>query len=112
MDAETSDSHTPGPPSRPDQIGALEVRLTYRTMRVIAAIRDHPGASNREVGRAAGIDNEGQTSKLLARLERIGLIANSGEGRGKRIPNAWTLTAKGIELNEVIAGRLGTGGAS
>jgi hypothetical protein len=48
--------------------------------------------SNRTVGARAGISDQGQTSKLLARLCRIGLIANSGLAPGQGAPNAWTLT--------------------
>lgn len=62
----------------------LHMRLTYRTVRVLLAVGEHPGASNRTVGVGAGIADQGQISKLLARLERLGLIANTvlDPGRG------------------------------
>jgi DNA-binding MarR family transcriptional regulator len=70
-------------------------RLTYRTARVLSAIGDYPGASNREVARRAGIVDQGQISKLLGRLEQRELIAKIGEARARGAPNAWRLTEQG-----------------
>ncbi len=78
-----------------DPLGGVAMRLTYRTARVLEGIAEHPGSSNREAGERAGIPDAGQVSKLLARLERLGLLANTGAGRLKGEPNAWALTAKG-----------------
>ena len=74
------------------------MRLTYRTVRVLLAIGEHPDASNRLVGECAGVSDQGQISKLLGRLQRIGLVANSGLGPGLGAPNAWVLTEKGEQL--------------
>jgi predicted transcriptional regulator len=63
--------------------------FTYRTERVLEAIAKHSGASNREVADFAGVLDEGQISKLLKRLESLGLIENTGEGQPKGKPNAW-----------------------
>jgi AcrR family transcriptional regulator len=71
------------------------VRLTYRTVRVLTEIAEHPGASNREVAERAGIVDQGQISKLLARLQTEALIANMGEGTTRGAPNAWRLTELG-----------------
>jgi hypothetical protein len=71
------------------------VRLTYRTTRVLRAIADYPGASNREVADRAGIVDQGQVSKLLNRLYARGLIAKAGEARTRGAPNAWRLTERG-----------------
>jgi AcrR family transcriptional regulator len=80
-----------------DPLGGVSMRLTYRTARVLEGIGEHPGSSNREAGEHAGIPDPGQVSKLLARLERLGLLANrTGGGRVMGEPNAWTLTAKGV----------------
>jgi AcrR family transcriptional regulator len=82
----------------------LGMRLTYRTMRVLTAIAAHPGSSNRGIADAAGISDQGQTSKLLGRLLALGLIENAGPGRVARgEPNSWQLTAKGIEIESAIA---------
>jgi AcrR family transcriptional regulator/DNA-binding MarR family transcriptional regulator len=80
-----------------DPLGGVTMRLTYRTARILEAIAEHPGSSNREAGERAGILDPGQVSKLLARLERLGLVTNrTGAGRVMGEPNAWTLTAKGV----------------
>jgi AcrR family transcriptional regulator len=71
------------------------VRLTYRTARVLAAIAEYPGASNREVAERAGVVDQGQISKLLARLDSQGLIANTSAGTSRGAPNAWRLTERG-----------------
>jgi AcrR family transcriptional regulator len=89
-----------------DPLRDLEMRLTYRTVRVLLAIAANPGASNRQVGVAAGIDDQGQISKLLARLEKLGLVHNSGAGQVRGAPNAWLLTTRGAEVEQLVAGRM------
>ena len=74
------------------------VRLTYRTARVLEALHDQPGASNRTVSGYAEIPDQGQVSKLLARLERLKLIANSAEPPTRGQMNAWSLTGTGEQL--------------
>jgi AcrR family transcriptional regulator len=78
-----------------------DFRLTARTYRVLAAITElsagGSGPSNREVSKAAGIKDQGQISKLLARLEGHSLLENTG-GQTAGIPNAWHLTPKGEEI--------------
>jgi AcrR family transcriptional regulator len=83
------------------------VRLTYRTGRVLAAIARYPGASNREVAERAGIIDQGQISKLLARLERSGVIINLGERASRGAPNAWRLTELGERVERGVEGRFG-----
>ncbi len=78
------------------------MRLTYRTICVLLAVAEHPGASNRTIGESAGITDQGQMSKLLGRLQRLGLVSNTGMGPGQGGPNAWTLTVKGRELTKSI----------
>ncbi len=93
--------HTPGRPAR-DPMDGLGMRLTYRTLRVLAVIAEGPGASNREVADRAGVHDQGQISKLLARLEHLGLIENNGRGHAKGEANAWRLTDKGDEVQRSI----------
>jgi AcrR family transcriptional regulator/DNA-binding MarR family transcriptional regulator len=93
--------------SRRDPLEGLDMRLTYRTVRVLMAIADHPGASNRTVAEASGISDQGQISKLLARLDGLGLVQNIGRGNPKGAPNAWQLTERGQEVEQAI--RLQTG---
>ncbi len=53
------------------------MRLTYSTARVLEATAQHPGASNRLIGDTADIPDQGQISKLLARLQSLGLLTNT-----------------------------------
>lgn len=87
-----------------DPLGGLDMRLTYRTLRVLATIAATPGASNREVAGEAGVADQGQISKLLARLENLGLIHNAGVGHLKGEPNAWQLTSRGREVEQAVRG--------
>jgi AcrR family transcriptional regulator len=91
------------PPLAPERLlEGLDMRLTYRTLRVISGVAAQPGASNRQVADAAGIHDQGQISKLLGRLERLGLVQNTGEGQTKGEPNAWTLTTRGTQIQHTI----------
>jgi AcrR family transcriptional regulator len=85
-----------------DPLAGIPMRLTYRTIRVLEVIGARPGVSNRGVGEHAGVSDQGQISKLLARLERLGLAANTGEGHLKGEPNAWTLTPTGERVAQTI----------
>ncbi|HLI31343.1 MAG TPA: hypothetical protein VKU89_01210 [Solirubrobacteraceae bacterium] len=80
-------------------------RLTYRTARVLSAIAEQPGAPNRRIASLAEISDEGQTSKLLQRLERAELIYRRGE-RQMGGANAWFLTARGVEVERAGAREL------
>ena len=89
--------------SAADPLEGLPMRVTYRTARVIEVLAAHPGASNRAVSEHAGIHDQGQVSKLLARLERLGLVVNRGGGPSKGEPNAWYLTALGTRLAQRLS---------
>ncbi len=81
----------------------LEMRLTYRTIAVLKAIAADPGASNRAIAEAAGVADQGQISKLLARLQSLGLLRNAHANAGANgKPNSWTLTAKGRKLERSL----------
>jgi AcrR family transcriptional regulator/DNA-binding MarR family transcriptional regulator len=82
-------------PVADDPMAGLDMRLTYRTVRVLTAISEQPRASNRQVADGAGIADQGQVSKLLSRLERLGLIENLDRLPGKGAPNEWRLTERG-----------------
>jgi len=79
------------------------MRLTYRTVRVLLAVAEQPGASNRRLGELAEIADQGQISKLLARLERAGMLENSGLAPGQGAPNEWTLTPAGRQVTDSIS---------
>jgi AcrR family transcriptional regulator len=87
-----------------DLLDGVEMRLTYRTTRVLEVVAESPGASNRRVAEGAGIQDQGQVSKLLARLQRLGLLANAAEGHPGE-PNAWSLTSKGKGVAQSIGAR-------
>jgi AcrR family transcriptional regulator/DNA-binding MarR family transcriptional regulator len=80
----------------------LGMRLTYRTLRVLDAVARNPGASNRLIGDTAGIADQGQISKLLARLKRLGLIDNAPGASSKGLSNAWRLTQQGQDIHRAI----------
>jgi AcrR family transcriptional regulator/DNA-binding MarR family transcriptional regulator len=90
-----------------DPLRELPMRLTYRTVRVLMAVAANPGSSNRAVADGAGIKDQGQISKLLARLKRLGLIERAGGEPARGGPNAWALTAKGREVEDAITEQTG-----
>jgi AcrR family transcriptional regulator/DNA-binding MarR family transcriptional regulator len=75
----------------------IDFRLTVRTQMVLTAVAKRPGASNRQVSDAAGVADQGQISRLLARLEGLELLRNAG-GETQGITNAWHLTPRGEEI--------------
>ena len=86
--------------------GSAGMRVTYRTARVLRAVAERPGASNREIAEQAGIIDQGQISRLLSRLESLGLLVNQGIGAGasstRGTANAWLLTARGEQLQRGV----------
>jgi AcrR family transcriptional regulator len=86
-----------------DPLRELDMRLTYRTVRVLLAVGANPGASNRQVADASGIRDQGQISKLLTRLEHLGLVENIRERHAKGEPNAWALTERGGDVRGTIS---------
>ncbi len=88
-----------------DPLEGLNMRLTYRTVRVLMVIAEHPGASNREIAEGSGIVDQGQISKLLNRLARLKLVENRGEGQEKGAANAWHLTARGAQVERATRPR-------
>src|ERR1700735_1957117 len=89
-----------------DPLRELDMRLTYRTVQVLCAIAAlggrGPGPSNRQVADAAGVADPGQISKLLARLEHLGLIENEDGPPAPGEPHVWRLTSKGAEIERTI----------
>jgi AcrR family transcriptional regulator len=74
-------------------------RMTALTHEVLGAVANLSGGdctpSNREIARATGVKDEGQISKLLARLQNHGLLRNTGGYPAAA--NAWQLTPRGEE---------------
>jgi AcrR family transcriptional regulator len=93
-----------------DPLQGVPVRFTYRTARVLEGVAELAGRgldpSNRMVAELAGVSDQGQISKHLRRLERAGLLVNTGLGHAKGEPNAWRLTPQGERLARNIRVRV------
>jgi AcrR family transcriptional regulator len=88
-----------------DPLAGLNMRLTYRTVRVLVVTAEWPGASNREIADRSGVTDQGQISKLLARLARLELVENTGDGHEKGGSNAWRLTPRGARVERATRPR-------
>lgn len=89
----------PALPAQPlDTLNEVDMRLTYRTVRVLSAVAGRPEAMNWQIAVDAGIADQGQISKLLARLARLGIVENLRPGHHGRGENAWRLTGLGERL--------------
>jgi AcrR family transcriptional regulator len=96
-------ARVPAPPAPAiSHLRRVNMRLTYRTAKALEVIAAAPGASNTEISARVGIADQGQISKLLARLARLELIENVGAGQPSGAANAWHLTASGSELESAI----------
>jgi AcrR family transcriptional regulator len=73
-------------------------RLGRRTVAVLSVIADDAPITNRSVARKAGGIDEGQASRLLARLAGLGLIASERPRADHGSANAWRLTRAGADL--------------
>jgi DNA-binding MarR family transcriptional regulator len=73
----------------------------HREIQVLGVLAHEPGLSNRQVGLRAGVEDEGHTSRLLARLARLGLVENAPNRRPGL--TAWRLTASGEQLQTAAA---------
>jgi len=78
-------------------------RLSPRTVSVLLAIAADPGMNSRAVSVRAGVRDEGQASRLLLRLERLGLIENVRDPGSRFAPKSWCLTAAGRNVEASLA---------
>jgi AcrR family transcriptional regulator len=85
-------------------LAGIDFRLPVRTHKVLSAVAEYPGTSNRRISDLADVRDQGQISRLLARLERLGLLENTG-GATAGVPNAWRLTPSGEEIVLLSSGR-------
>jgi DNA-binding MarR family transcriptional regulator len=76
-------------------------RLSPRAVSLVMVIGAERGLNNKEVAAHAGIDDRGQSSRLLARLARLGLIENMNAHR-RFGAKAWRLTASGEQLQAAV----------
>jgi DNA-binding MarR family transcriptional regulator len=75
--------------------------LAPRRYEALMFLASGSASSNREIAAAIGISDEAQTSRLLARMEDLGLIHNRNP-YNHGAPNAWQLTADGRRLAEAL----------
>lgn len=104
-------SASKGPWNELSRLAGLDMRMTHRTIRTLAVIAAESGLSNLEVSRRAGVADQGQISKLLARLARLGLIENLRAGGARGGCNQWRLTARGEEVERAITREAASHGA-
>jgi DNA-binding MarR family transcriptional regulator len=77
-------------------------RLNSRASLALSVISAEPGLSNRDVASRVGVNDEGQASRLVARLERLGLIEDDRDPDKRGRPRAWHLTASGVRVETAI----------
>jgi hypothetical protein len=53
-------------------------------------------------GERAGVTDQGQIAKMLARLARVGLLEDTGGGQAMGAPNARRLMLRGKELERAM----------
>jgi AcrR family transcriptional regulator/DNA-binding MarR family transcriptional regulator len=94
-----------------DPLHGISMRLTYRTVCVLEAVAERPGISNRAAADAAGVSDQGQMSKLLARLERYGLLENKRPST-KGEANSWFLTPAGLQVARMVINHAPSGARS
>ncbi len=101
----------PSPRPGGNLLRELDMRLTYRTVRVLLAVAElgalGPRPSGRQIADASGVTDPGQMSKLLWRLARLGLITNETPALARGEANAWSLTPKGREIEHAIRAQAG-----
>jgi DNA-binding IclR family transcriptional regulator/AcrR family transcriptional regulator len=83
----------------PEEFGG---RMDYSAVSVLRVIGDQPWLYGREVALRAGIKDQAQIARLLARLTGLGLVEGARDAHRKGTPNAWRLTASGEQLDQAI----------
>ncbi|HEV7528401.1 MAG TPA: MarR family transcriptional regulator [Solirubrobacteraceae bacterium] len=92
----------------PDGTADLEIlkapggRLSSRALSALNVIAAEDGLNSKEVSLRTGVRDDAQSSRLLARLERLGLIANAREHHGRANRKAWSLTAAGLNVHDAL----------
>jgi DNA-binding IclR family transcriptional regulator len=91
-----------------DSAGDLDVlrdsggRVNPRASLALSVIGADPGLNNKQVASRAGVINGGHASRLLGRLERLGLIENTRACDRRFGSKAWTLTSAGEKVQSAI----------
>lgn len=84
-----------------------DLRRAPRRALALLHIANHPLSSNREIAAGIGIGDDAQISRLLVRMEDLGLVLNRTQAVNHGGANAWQLTADGTRalsaLKEALA---------
>ena len=83
-----------------------DLRRAPRMMEALLHVASSPDASNREIAAAIGVASDAQASRLLARLQDLGLILNHAQPHNHGGSNAWQLTAVGTRVTTALKGSL------
>jgi DNA-binding MarR family transcriptional regulator len=85
-----------------DALKAPGGRLNSRAVSALNVIGAEAGLTNKEVSSRTGVNDDAQSSRLLARLERLGLIENPRNRDSRAYRKAWKLTAAGQKVHDAI----------
>ncbi len=83
-----------------DVPSALRDPRAHRARECLHYLAENPGVSNRDVARAVGIARQEQISKLLARLNTLGVLTKRAALPGAS--NAWLLTPYGMRVSHAL----------
>jgi hypothetical protein len=84
--------------------GLEALRLAPVRTRALLHIATHPYASNRGIAAGIGIGSDAQISRLLARMQDLGLVVNHAQPENHGGANAWQLTVDGRRLVRALKG--------
>jgi DNA-binding MarR family transcriptional regulator len=91
-------------PDRAADVDALKDagRVNGRASLLLSVIAAEPGHNSRDLAARSGVNDDGYASRLLARLERLGLIKNDRDPDSRVGAKAWTITAAGERMRGAI----------
>jgi DNA-binding MarR family transcriptional regulator len=86
-------------------------RNHHREIEVLRVLAGEPGLNNLQIARRADVKDQGQISRLLARLARRGLIASARDQGRSAGAKEWRLTAAGEQLEAELTREARSAGA-
>jgi len=85
-----------------DALKAPGGRLNSRAVSALRVIGAEAGLTSKEVSSRTGVNDDAQMSRLLGRLERLGLIENTRKRHSRANRKAWRLTAAGEKVQDAL----------
>jgi DNA-binding MarR family transcriptional regulator len=85
-----------------DPLKAPGGRLNSRAVSALEVIGAEAGLTSKDVSSRTGVNDDAQMSRLLARLERLGLIENARKRHGRANRKDWQLTAAGQKMKDAL----------